>query len=57
MTERSKPTRLHLVPDPRPAPPGPDRIPIRRYRIARLRFEPRPPSGEGRFAHLERVFD
>jgi hypothetical protein len=31
--------------------------PIRRYRLARLRFEPRASAPASRFDHLKRVFD
>ena len=30
---------------------------VRRYRLARLRLEPRETTGDQRFAHLERTYD
>ena len=30
---------------------------VRRYRLARLRLEPRETTGEQRFAHLKRTYD
>jgi hypothetical protein len=30
---------------------------VRRYRLARLRLEPRETSGDQRFAHLKRTYD
>jgi hypothetical protein len=57
MTHSSKPNRLMLIADPRPAPSSTEHVAVRRYRIARLRFEQRPQSGEGRFDHLERTYD
>lgn len=31
--------------------------PVRRYRLARLRLEPRNTRGDERFAHLKRTYD
>jgi hypothetical protein len=37
---------------------GPYRdTPIRRYRLARVRFDDRPAAGEARFDHLKRVYE
>jgi hypothetical protein len=30
---------------------------VRRYRLARLRFDPRPAGADARFEHLKRVYD
>jgi hypothetical protein len=30
---------------------------VRRYRLARLRFDPPPASGASRFEHLKRTYD
>lgn len=57
MTRPIRSSRLVLVADPRPASPLPDAVPVRRYRLARLRLEPRSPEASERFAHLKRVFD
>jgi hypothetical protein len=46
-----------LVADRRPAPPESEAAPVRRYRIARLRFDGRPTAPESRFEHLKRVYD
>jgi hypothetical protein len=35
----------------------PSSAPIRRYRLARLRFEPRDAAPASRFEHLKRVYD
>ena len=37
------------------AEPGP--APVRRYRLARLRFDSRPAGADARFEHLKRVYD
>ena len=44
--------RLVLV----PAPARDDAL-VRRYRLARLRLEPRETRGDQRFAHLKRTYD
>ncbi len=56
----SRPTtssKLLLVADPRPATPETSGAPVRRYRLARLRFEPRSTDPAARFEHLKRVYD
>lgn len=57
MTPSATPSRLLLIADPRPSMPRPARVPVRRYRLARLRFEGRPTERSRRFEHLKRVFD
>jgi hypothetical protein len=46
-----------LVANPRPASSLPETVPVRRYRLARLRLEARSRQASERFAHLKRVFD
>jgi hypothetical protein len=50
-------SKLLLVADPRPASPEPGTVPVRRYRLARLRFEARSADPAHRFEHLKRVYD
>jgi hypothetical protein len=57
MTRPSRSPRLLLVADPRPVSPESPTAPVRRYRLARLRFEGRSSESELRFEHLKRVFD
>jgi hypothetical protein len=57
MTRPIRSSRLVLVADPRPSSPIPETVPLRRYRLARLRLEARSPEASERFAHLKRVFD
>ncbi len=56
MTRPIRSPRLLLVADPRPASLEPG-LPVRRYRLARLRLDGRSPEPELRFEHLKRVFD
>jgi hypothetical protein len=56
----SRPTtssKLLLVADPRPVAPVSGAVTVRRYRLARLRFEPRSDAPGERFEHLKRVYD
>jgi hypothetical protein len=57
MTRPLTSSKLLLVADSRPAMPDPATLPVRRYRLARLRFEGRPAEPSRRFEHLKRVFD
>ena len=50
-------SKVLLVADRRPVPESRRDTPIRRYRLARLRFDSRPASGESRFEYLKRVYD
>ena len=50
-------SKVLLVADRRPAAGSRDPGPVRRYRIARLRFDSPPPGGESRFDYLKRVYD
>jgi hypothetical protein len=46
-----------LVADPRPTLPDAAGAPVRRYRLARLRFDGRDGDPSQRFEHLKRTFD
>jgi hypothetical protein len=46
-----------LVADPRPAISESGGVPVRRYRLARLRLEPRSIEPGERFEHLKRIYD
>jgi hypothetical protein len=46
-----------LVADRRPASPESTVVPVRRYRLARLRLEGRSADPGMRFEHLKRTFD
>ena len=50
-------SKLLLVADPRPSSPEPGNLPVRRYRLARLRFEARSADPAERFEHLKLVYD
>jgi hypothetical protein len=57
MTRPITPSKVLLVADRRIAREGRRDSPIRRYRLARLRFDSRPAEGESRFEYLKRVYD
>jgi hypothetical protein len=60
MLAMSRPTtssKLLLVADPRPSSSEPSMVPVRRYRLARLRIEARSIDPALRFEHLKRVYD
>jgi hypothetical protein len=57
MTRPITASKVLLVEDRRPAPATREAGPVRRYRIARLRFDSRPAGGESRFEYLKRVYD
>jgi hypothetical protein len=50
-------SKVLLVADRRVASGEPGAVPVRRYRLARLRFEGRTADSGSRFEHLRRVFD
>ena len=50
-------SKFLLVADRRAATPEPLTVPVRRYRLARLRLEGRPADPATRFEHIKRVFD
>ena len=57
MTRPLTASKVLLVADRRTAPASRRDTPIRRYRLARLRFDSRPAIGESRFDYLKRVYD
>jgi hypothetical protein len=56
MTSPRFSSRVLLIAD-RPPGHADDAGGIRRYRLARLSFSPRPTEGEARHEHLKRTFD
>lgn len=50
-------SKVLVIADRRQVPAGRRDIPIRRYRLARLRLDPRPGGTESRFEYLKRVYD
>ena len=57
MTRPVTASKVLLVADRRTAPQSRDTAPVRRYRIARLRFDPPSAGGASRFEHLKRTYD
>ena len=57
MTRPLTPSKVLLVADRRAVPSQGETAPVRRYRLARLRFEPPPVAGESRFEYLKRSYD
>jgi hypothetical protein len=57
MTRSVSASKVLLVADRRPVSGSRRDTPVRRYRIARLRFDRPPASGESRFEHLKRTYD
>lgn len=57
MTRTAPASKVLLVVDRRPASSPQDSSPVRRYRLARLRLDPRPAGPESRFEYLKRVYD
>jgi len=57
MTRPITASKVLLVADRRAAPSARESVPVRRYRIARLRFDPPPVTGASRFEHLKRMYD
>jgi hypothetical protein len=53
----ARPTARRLVLVPAAPSGGRDDELVRRYRLARLRLEPREVRGDERFAHLKRAYD
>ena len=49
--------KVLLVADRRAAAPEPGAAPLRRFRLARLRFDGREAASATRFEHLKRVYD
>ncbi|HEY2771411.1 MAG TPA: hypothetical protein VGI87_12620 [Solirubrobacteraceae bacterium] len=57
MTRPLTSSKLLLVADTRQTDTESATVPVRRYRLARLRLEGRPAEASQRFEHLKRVFD
>jgi len=57
MTRPLTPSKLLLVEDRRAARSHGESMPVRRYRLARLRVAPPPAEGESRFEYLKRTYD
>jgi hypothetical protein len=57
MTNPATSAKLLIVEDRRSATAAADGMPVRRYRIARLRVDSRPRTDASRFEHLKRVYD
>jgi hypothetical protein len=57
MTSRPTSSKVLLVADARLGTNARTALPLRRFRLARLRLEGRPTTGAARFDHLKRVYD
>jgi hypothetical protein len=57
MTRPAPSSRVLLVADRRPPVQPSGAVPIRRYRLARLRLDGRSTDPSSRFEHLKRAFD
>jgi hypothetical protein len=57
MNRQATPSRVLVVADRRPVSSEVGASPVRRYRIARLRFEGRASDSAARYEHLKRVYD
>jgi hypothetical protein len=57
MTHPATSAKVLLVADRRAEPAAPSAVPLRRYRLARLRFDGRRQDEASRFEHLKRVYD
>jgi hypothetical protein len=57
MTRPTRSSKVLLIADRRATPAGSTTVPVRRYRLARVRFEGRTPDASSRFEHLKRVYD
>ncbi|MBV9605430.1 MAG: hypothetical protein JO027_09995 [Solirubrobacterales bacterium] len=57
MTRPLTASKVLLVADRRSAPASRRDTPVRRYRLARLRLDPRSAAGESRYEYLKRVYD
>ncbi len=57
MTRPIAASKVLLVADRRADAAEPGTMPVRRYRLARLRFDGRPAGADARFEHLKRVYD
>jgi hypothetical protein len=57
MTRPITSSRVLLVADRREVSSEPGSVPVRRYRLARLRFDGRTAEHGTRFEHLKRAYD
>jgi hypothetical protein len=57
MTRPIAASKVLLVADRRFESSEPGAVPMRRYRLARLRFDSRPAGPDARFEHLKRTYD
>ena len=57
MTRPLTSSKVLLVAERRQAAAGPGVVPVRRYRLARLRFAGRAADSASGFEHLKRVYD
>jgi hypothetical protein len=57
MTRPVTSSRILLVEDRRAGAAGPNVVPLRRYRLARLRLEHAPAGPDDRFEYLKRTHD
>lgn len=57
MTRPITSSRLWLIADPRPATVEGIDVPVRRYRMARLRLDSHPPTASERYPQLGRIYD
>lgn len=57
MTRPVTSSRVLLVQDRRGGDQAPAPVPLRRYRLARLRFDDRPDEPDARFEYLKRTHD
>lgn len=57
MTNSATSAKLLLIEDRRGAAAASDGVPVRRFRLARLRLEDRQRDDASRYEHLKRVYD
>lgn len=57
MTRPVRSTKVLLIADRRSESSESASVPVRRYRLARLRVDSRPAEPASRFEHLKRVYD
>jgi hypothetical protein len=57
MTTSRPSSKVVLVADRRPTPAVAGVPAVRRYRLAKLRLDPRPSDPETRYEHLKRVYE
>lgn len=57
MTPLATPSKVLLVTDRQSRSGEPGTVPVRRYRLARLRLDGRASGPASRFEHLKRVYD